>query len=87
MIRFRLKERMADYSFNSGKRLTLEELAKQTGIHRATLSKIAGPKPCNTETDKLDALCRFFGCPLGDLAEYVPDARGTAQPASAGTTE
>lgn len=80
MIRFRLKERMADYSFKTGKRLTLEELATQTGIHRATLSKIAGPTMCNTETDNLGALCQFFGCSLAELAEYVPDASGHAEP-------
>ena len=73
MIRFRLRERMADLAFRSGERVTLEAVAEATQIHRGTLSKIASQRPCNTTTDNLDALCRFFGCSLGEIAEYVPD--------------
>ena len=72
MIRFRLKELLADYSFKQGRRVTLEEVAEATQIHRATLSKIAGPTPSNATTDNLDALCWFFQCKLEELAEYVP---------------
>ncbi|MBA2722514.1 MAG: helix-turn-helix domain-containing protein [Methylibium sp.] len=73
MIRFRLRERLADHSFKVGKRVTLEQVAEATGIHRATLSKIASPRGSNTTTDNLDKLCRFFECSLAELAEYVPD--------------
>ena len=49
------------------------ELASATGIYRTTLSRIAGPRPFNTTTDNLNALCEYFGCSLERLAEYVPD--------------
>lgn len=73
MIRFRLRERMADKSFKSGQRVTLESVAAATGIHRATLSKIASHLAYNTTTDNLDKLCKFFECSWSEIAEYVPD--------------
>ena len=73
MIRFRLRECLAELSFRRGQRVTLESVAESTGIHRATLSKIASQRGCNTTTDNLDKLCRFFACSLADLAEYVSD--------------
>jgi putative transcriptional regulator len=73
MIRFRMRERMADLSFRTGQRVTLESIAEQTGIHRATLSKIASQRAYNTTTDNLEKLCRFFGCTWAEIAEYVPD--------------
>ena len=64
---------MADLAFRTGERVTLESVAEATGIHRGTLSKIASPRPCNTTTDHLDALCRFFSCSLSEIAEFVPE--------------
>jgi putative transcriptional regulator len=73
VIRFRLKELVADREFSIGRRVTFEEIAKQTGIHRTTLSKIAGQRGYNTTTDNIDRLCRFFSCPVERLMEYVAD--------------
>ncbi|TYO96338.1 putative transcriptional regulator [Geothermobacter ehrlichii] len=73
MIRYRLKELMADYQFRTGQRLTFDELAKQTQIHRTTLSKIANQRSYNTTTDNIDRLCKFFRCNVGELMEYVED--------------
>lgn len=72
MIRFRLRELMAEYQFVQERRLTMEELAEKTGISRATLSKIAGQKRYSTSSDNLDRLCQFFAVPLDKLAEFVP---------------
>ena len=71
MIRYRLRELMADYQFRKGSRLTFDELAKETGIHRTTLSKIANLRSYNTTTDNIDSLCKFFNCQVGDLMQYV----------------
>lgn len=73
MIRYRLRELMADYQFKTGKRLTFDELAKTTEIHRTTLSKIANMRSYNTTTDNIDRLCKFFECQVGDLMEYVEE--------------
>jgi putative transcriptional regulator len=59
--------------FHLGRRITQDEIAQATGIHRTTLSKIAGQRGYNTTTDNIDKLCRFLGCRVEDLMQYVPD--------------
>jgi len=44
MIRFRLREMIIDREFKEGRRINLEEIARETGIHRTTLSRIAGQR-------------------------------------------
>lgn len=71
MIRFRLKELVAEKSFQEDRRVTLEEVSQETGIHRTTLSKISNQKGYNTTTEVLDKLCAYFGVDIGDVAGYV----------------
>jgi len=71
VIRFRLKELIADREFHAAKRITYEEIAGATGIHRTTLSKIANQRGYNTTTDNLDKLCDYFDCPIEKLVEHV----------------
>lgn len=71
MIRFRLKELIADKEFKEGRRITLEEVSRETGIHRTTLSKIANQKGYVTNTDVLDRLCIYFGVTIGSVAEHL----------------
>lgn len=73
MIRFRIQELLAEKQFRDGRRVTLTELSAATGISRVTLSKMVNQRGYGTLTDHLDKLCGFFGCTLGELAEYVPD--------------
>jgi len=72
VIRFRLKELIADREFHAGKRITYEEISGATGIHQTTLSKIANQRGYNTTTDNLDKLCNYFGCPIEKLVEHLP---------------
>ncbi len=73
MIRFRLRELIADLEFRRGNRVKLEDVAHATGIHRTTLYKIGSKRGYNTTTENLSRLCRFFECQLGEVAQYVPD--------------
>ncbi|KMJ52778.1 hypothetical protein ACG97_11850 [Vogesella sp. EB] len=73
MIRFRVKELMAEKEFKEGRRITIAEVAEACGINRMTLSKIAGQRGYSTVTENLDRLCRYFGCKISDLAVYIPD--------------
>ncbi len=73
MIRFRLKELIADKEFKEGRRITLAEIALETGLHRATLSKLANQKGYNATTDVLDKLCAYFSVELGELAVFIED--------------
>ncbi len=72
MIRFFLKERISDREFLEERRITLEEIARETGIHRTTLSKIVNKKGYNCTIDNLDRLCDYFGCRIEELAEHRP---------------
>lgn len=73
MIRLRLTELLADECFRRGRRVELLEVAQATGIHRTTLSKMVNVRGYNATLSNIDALCKFFGCGVGDIATYVPD--------------
>ena len=38
-----------------------------------TLSKIVNERGYNTGSENLDRLCKYFGCSLSELAEFVND--------------
>ncbi len=71
MIRFRLKELLAEKGFKERRIVTISEVAQATGINRMTLSKIANHPGYSTVTDNLDKLCSYFQCPLASLAEHL----------------
>jgi len=73
MIRFRLKELIADKEFSEKRKITLFEIAEKTGIARSTLSRLMSTAGYNTTTDVLDKLCKFFNCQTQQIAEYIPD--------------
>ena len=73
MIRFRLAELIADKAFKERRVVPLTEVAEATGVHRATLSKMANQPGANIGTDIIDKLCRFFVCQPGDLLTYIED--------------
>jgi putative transcriptional regulator len=73
MIRFLLKERIAEKEFREKRRITLDEVARETGISRNTLSRVANSFGYNTTTEVLDKLCAYFNCAIADLVEYVVD--------------
>jgi putative transcriptional regulator len=58
----------AEKEFRDGHRVTFDQIASATGVHRTTLSKLANQRGYNTTTDVLDKLCTFFRVPLSDLA-------------------
>lgn len=71
MIRFKLRERIADKEFKEGRRITLIEVAEVTGIGRITLSRMLN-RGAVVRTDTLDKLCEYFGCRIEELVEYLP---------------
>ncbi|GAA0686000.1 helix-turn-helix transcriptional regulator [Vreelandella titanicae] len=72
MIRFRLKELLAEKGFQENRRVTIDEVSQATGIHRTTLSKIANQRGYNTGTENVDRLCDYFKCKVEDIIEHVP---------------
>lgn len=63
---------MAKLEVEYGRRLTFEMLSKYTGISRQTLARIASPKGCNTSTENMERLCRFFKCGADQLMLFDP---------------
>ena len=74
MLRFRLKELLAEKEYREDRVVTLVEVAEATGIHRMTLSKIANRRGYNPTADVLDRLCSYFGCRIEQLVEHIPDS-------------
>jgi len=72
MIRFKLKELMAEKAFVESRRITIEEVSKQTGVHRTTLSKISNIKGYSASTDILNKLCTYFEVPIEELVVFIP---------------
>jgi len=71
MLRYHLKELIAEKEFNENRRITIAEVAKETGINRMTLSKIINHRGHSTVTDNLDRLCSYFGCPIENLVSHI----------------
>lgn len=77
MFRFRLNELMEEREARDGKATSLSELARDTGIHRVTLSKIFNGHPYNASLDVIGALCIHFQCRVEDVVEFVPEGRSS----------
>ena len=73
MLRVLFKQLLDEKSFRERKRITLNEVSKDTGLSRATLTRISNIPGYNTNTDTLNALCRYFDCGPGDLLERRDD--------------
>lgn len=73
MLRYRLKELIAEKEFREGKVVTLVEISEATKIHRVTLSRLANHRNANPSADVLDRLCGYFGCRIEQLVEHIPE--------------
>jgi len=73
VLRFKVKELIADKEFNEERKVTIAEVAKACGMNRMTLTKICNQKGYSTVTDNLDKLCDYFGCKVEDLVLHVPN--------------
>ncbi len=78
MIRILLIKLLDEKSFQEKRRITLSEVSEKTGISRATLTRIANIPGNVTNTDTINALCKYFACQPGELLSYVEDAAETA---------
>lgn len=55
------------------KQMSQAELARQTGIRPSTVSAIYNEIAERLNINHLDSICRYLGCDLTDLIEYIPD--------------
>lgn len=74
MVKFNLKELVAQKSFEENRTISLHEVARDTGIGVATVSRIANSRGrFHTSTQQIEKLCRYFGCTPNDLITLLPD--------------
>lgn len=73
MIRFKLKEMIAEKEFQEKRHLTIKEVSQGTSINRMTLSKILNHSGHSTTTENIDRLCRYFDCKVEDLMTYIEE--------------
>jgi len=78
VVRFRLKEMMADFQFVHGRRLTIGRTGEKTGIHRATFVEDRRPR-VTARRQKIWTTLRFFGCAARSLRIRSTDAKPDGQ--------
>lgn len=72
MLRYKLKELIAEREFRERRRVTVQEVADATGITRNTLSKMLNQHASSVRSDNFDRLCAYFNCRIEQLVEYAP---------------
>lgn len=54
------------------KKLKIIDVARDTGINRGTVTRLYQETAERIDLDVVDKLCRYFGCDVSGLFEYVP---------------
>ena len=73
MLRYKLKERIADKEFAERRRVTIQEIGQATGITRNTLSKMLNQHGASVRSENLDRLCGYFNCRIEELVEHLDE--------------
>lgn len=53
------------------RKLRASEVARKTGINKNTLSALYNENVSGIKFDTLEKLCKFLGCSVGELVEYI----------------
>ena len=62
MLRFKVKELIADKEFNEGRKVTIAEVAEACGMNRMTLTKICNQKGYSTVTFLMPRQLSYLAC-------------------------
>lgn len=73
MLRYKVRELLAEKSFVENRRITFKELCDVSGVSRQTLTRMVNQRGYITGTDTLDKLCAYFNCGVGEVLEFVPN--------------
>lgn len=71
---------LAEKQVKERRNISLQEVAKATGVSRQALYKWENNSINRFEMRVVNALCKYFGVQIGDLFEYVPDEDSEATP-------
>lgn len=75
MLRYKVRELLAEKSFVENRRITFKELCEVSGISRQTLTRMVNQRGYVTGTDTLEKLCEYFNCSVGEVIEFVPNQK------------
>jgi len=52
------------------RKVRIADVARDTGLHRNTLTLLYRETATRIDMDAIDALCAYFNCGVGELLEY-----------------
>ncbi|MGC4396510.1 helix-turn-helix domain-containing protein [Hydrogenophaga sp. T2] len=55
------------------RKLKISDVARDTGLHRNTITLLYQETATRVDLDAINALCNYFSVGVADLFEYVPD--------------
>lgn len=53
------------------RKLKIADVARETGLHRNTITLLYDETAARVDLDAIDRLCNFFGIPIGELFEHL----------------
>lgn len=53
------------------RKLKISDVARDTGLHRNTISLLYQETATRVDLDAIDALCQYFQINVGELFEYI----------------
>jgi putative transcriptional regulator len=57
------------------RKLKISDVARETGLHRNTITLLYQETATRIELEAIDSLCRFFDVPVGELLEWRDSAQ------------
>lgn len=57
----------------SERKLKVIDVARQTGLHRNTITLLYDETASRVDLEAIEKLCALFGVTVGELFEYVPE--------------
>lgn len=70
---------MLNHAAKKGDAVTIDEIAKSTGLGRNTLSRIKNDPYRSTSTDIIDKLCQYFKCSIEEILIFEEDSTEKAE--------
>jgi putative transcriptional regulator len=55
------------------RKLKISDVARDTGLHRNTITLLYQETANRVDLDAINALCSYFDINVGDLFEYLPE--------------
>jgi putative transcriptional regulator len=57
------------------RKMKVVDVARETGLHRNTITLLYNETATRIDLQAIDALCQLFQCSVGDLLEYKEPAQ------------